>query len=86
MNILLVMVAFAAVSCQKPAVEQAALADPSDLKVEQVDEETVVLRWTDNASGEVGYRVFLRGEGDSYSVDPLESIAADATEYTFRSL
>lgn len=86
MNILLVMVAFAAVSCQKPAVEQAALADPSDLKVEQVDEETVVLRWTDNASGEVGYRVFLRGEGDSYSVDPLETIAADAVEHTFGGL
>ena len=87
MNILLVMATLAVVSCQKPAPEQpAALADPSDLNVEMVDQETVVLKWTDNASGEVGYRVFLRGEGDSYSVDPLESIAADATEYTFRGL
>ena len=86
MNILLVMATLAVVSCQKPAPEQPALADPTDLKVELVDQETAVLRWADNASGEVGYRVFLRGEGDSYSVDPLESIAADATEYTFRSL
>ena len=87
MNILLVMATLAVVSCQKPAPEQpAALADPSDLNVEMVDQETVVLKWTDNASGEVGYRVFLRGEGDSYSVDPLETIAADAVEYTFGAL
>ena len=86
MNILLVMTVLAVVSCQKPVQEQPALADPSDLKVEQLDQETVVLRWSDNASGEVGYRVFLRGEGDSYSVDPLETIAADAVEYTFGGL
>ena len=86
MNILLVMAAVAVVSCQKPVQEQPALADPSDLKAEQLDQETVVLRWSDNASGEVGYRVFLRGEGDSYSVDPLETIAADAVEYTFGGL
>ena len=86
MNILLVMAALAVVSCQKPVQEQPALADPSDLKVEKLDQETVVLRWSDNASGEVGYRVFLRGEGDSYSVDPLETIAADAVEYTFGGL
>lgn len=86
MNVLLVMAALAVVSCQKPVQEQPALADPSDLKVEQLDQETVVLRWSDNASGEVGYRVFLRGEGDSYSVDPLETIAADAVEYTFGGL
>ena len=86
MNVLLVMAALAVVSCQKPVQEQSALADPSDLKVEQVDQETVVLRWSDNASGEVGYRLFLRGEGDSYSVDPLETIAADAVEHTFGGL
>lgn len=86
MNVLLVMTLLAVVSCQKPVQEQPALADPSDLKVEQLDQETVVLRWSDNASGEVGYRVFLRGEGDSYSVDPLETIAADAVEYTFGGL
>ena len=86
MNILLVMAAVAVVSCQKPVQEQPALDDPSDLKAEQLDQETVVLRWSDNASGEVGYRVFLRGEGDSYSVDPLETIAADAVEYTFGGL
>ena len=86
MNILLVMATLAVVSCQKPAPEQPALADPTDLKVELVDQETAVLRWADNASGEVGYRVFLRGEGDSYSQDPLESIAADAVEYTFSGL
>ena len=86
MNILLVMTVLAVVSCQKPVQEQPALADPSDLKVEQLDQETVVLRWSDNASGEVSYRVFLRGEGDSYSVDPLETIAADAVEYTFGGL
>ena len=86
MNILLVMAALAVVSCQKPVQEQPALADPSDLKVEKLDQETVVLRWSDNAFGEVGYRVFLRGEGDSYSVDPLETIAADAVEYTFGGL
>lgn len=86
MNILLVMTTLAVLSCQKPAPEQPALADPSDLKVELMDQETAVLRWTDNADGEVNYRVFLRGEGDSYSVDPLETIAANAVEYTFSGL
>ena len=86
MNILLVMTTLAVAACQKPAPEQSALADPTDLKVELLDQETAVLRWTDNASGEVNYRVFLRGEGDSYSVDPLETIAADATEYAFGGL
>ena len=86
MNILLVMTTLAVLSCQKPAPEQPALADPSDLKVELIDQETAVLKWTDNADGEVNYRVFLRGEGDSYSVDPLETIAADAVEYTFSGL
>lgn len=86
MNILLVMAVLAAVSCQKPAPEQPALADPSDLKVEQAGEDTAVLRWADNASGEVGYRIFLRAEGDSYNVEPIETIAADAVEYTFGGL
>ena len=74
-------------ACQeKPVAEAAVLADPAALKAEQTDLTTVKLTWTDNAQGEVGYRVFLRGEGDAFYVDPLEQIAADGTSYTFTNL
>ena len=73
-------------SCQKPAPEATPLADPSGLKAEPKDLTTVVLTWTDNAQGEKGYRIFLRGEGDSYYVDPVATIAADAVEYEFSGL
>ena len=77
-----------AMACQeKPSdVTVKALADASDLNVEQVDETSVKLIWKDNAEGEKGYRVFRRGENDSYTVDPLETIAAESTEYTFEGL
>lgn len=75
------------VACQKePEVTSAPLADATDLKVEQPDLTTVKLVWTDNAQGEKGYRVFLRAEGDSYNVAPVETLAADATEYVFSNL
>ena len=73
-------------SCQKPAPEATPLADPSGLKAEPKDLTTVVLTWTDNAQGEKGYRIFLRGEGDSYYVDPVATVAADAVEYEFSGL
>ena len=77
-----------AIACgEKPANDtQAALADASDLKVEQLDESTAKLTWSDNAQGEKGYRVFLRGENDGYSVEPVETIGADAVEYVFENL
>ena len=75
------------VACQKePEVTSAPLANATDLKVEQPDLTTVKLVWTDNAQGEKGYRVFLRAEGDSYNVAPVETLAADATEYVFSNL
>ena len=75
------------VACQKePEVTSAPLADATDLRVEQPDLTTVKLVWTDNAQGEKGYRVFLRAEGDSYNVAPVETLAADATEYVFSNL
>ena len=75
-------------ACQeKPSNEgTAALADPTELKVEQIDLTTVKFTWSDNAQGEKGYRVFLRGEGESASVQPLETIAAESSEYVFENL
>ena len=75
-------------ACQeKPSNEgAAALADPTDLKVEQIDLTTVKFTWSDNAQGENGYRMFLRGEGDNYTVPPVATIAAESTEYVFENL
>ena len=75
-------------ACQeKPSNEgAAALADPTDLKVEQIDLTTVKFTWSDNALGEKGYRIFLRGESDGYNVQPLETIAAESAEYIFENL
>ena len=77
-----------ALACgEKPVDDTAAtLAGASDLKVEQVDVNAAKLTWNDNANGEKGYRVFLRGENDSYSVEPLETIGPDAEEYVFENL
>ena len=77
-----------ALACgEKPVDDTAAtLADASDLKVEQVDVNTAKLTWNDNANGEKGYRVFLRGENDNYSVEPLTTIGPDAEEYVFENL
>mgnify|MGYP003547334710 CR=1 FL=1 len=82
-HLTLLAIVMMASSCQKPAPEATPLADPSGLKAEPKDLTTVVLTWTDNAQGEKGYRIFLRGEGDSYYVDPVATIAADAVEYEF---
>ena len=85
-HLTLLAIVMMASSCQKPAPEATPLADPSGLKAEPKDLTTVVLTWTDNAQGEKGYRIFLRGEGDSYYVDPVATIAADAVEYEFSGL
>ena len=70
-------------SCQEvqPDDKASRLAAPTELKAELDDSTAVRLTWTDNAEGETGYRVFLRGEDDPYNVEPLETIAADAVEY-----
>ena len=62
------------------------LAAPTSLSAEQIGSESVVLTWTDNAQGETGYRVFLRGENDAYMVAPLETIEADSQSYTYTGL
>ena len=62
------------------------LADPTDLKAELSDPTTVILTWSDNAQDENGYRIYLRKEGDSYNVEPMATIGADATQYTFSNL
>ena len=63
-----------------------ALADASDLNVEQLDETTAKFTWSDNAEGEKGYRIFLRGENDSYSNEPVETLGPNAVEYVFEQL
>lgn len=75
-------------SCQDKAanVETAVLADPEGLNAEQVELTVVKLTWSDKAEGEVGYRIFLRKPGDPYSVDPLETIGANSSEYVFDGL
>ena len=77
-----------AIACQEKVGEEtsALLADPSGLEVEQQDLTTVKLTWTDNAQGEKGYRVFLRGEGDPFTVEPLATLDPDAAEYVFTNL
>lgn len=85
-HLTLLAIVMMASSCQKPVPEATPLADPSGLKAEPKDLTTVVLTWTDNAQGEKGYRVFLRGEGDSYYVDPVATVAADVVEYEFSGL
>ena len=76
-----------AFSCQeKPQETIPALEDATSLKAEQVDPSSVKLTWSDNAEGEKGYRVFIRKETDSYNVEPLETIAAESTEYIFENL
>ena len=83
---ILLTVLLLASSCQKPAPEATSMADPSGLEVEQTDLASVKLTWTDNAQGEKGYRVFLRGENDSFYVEPLETLDADADSYVFTGL
>ncbi len=83
-----ISVVMALVSCQEEVPDDKAsrLAAPTELKAELADSTAVRLTWTDNAEGETGYRVFLRGEDDPYNVEPLETIAADAVEYVFDGL
>lgn len=86
---ILAVAALTAASCAEKAEGDNAsskLADATDLVAEQTDLTTVRLTWTDNARGETGYRVFLRKEGDSYYVQPLDQIAADSKSYTFTDL
>lgn len=87
-NFTYILAMAAMIACQeKPSNEgSAALADPSDLKVEQQDITTVKLTWADNAQGENGYRIFLRGEGETYTVPPIATIAAESTEFVFENL
>lgn len=87
-NALIIIGAMALCACAEKAGEEAgaAMASPTELNAVQMDLNTVRLTWTDNAEGEAGYRVYLRGEGDPYHVPPVESIEADATEYTFSGL
>lgn len=86
---MLLILTFALVmACQeKPSTDaSAALADATDLKVEQLDQTTVKLTWNDNAQGEKGYRIFLRGEADGYNVEPLETLDPNSVEYIFGDL
>ena len=74
-------------SCQeKPQETPSALADATDLKIEQTDLTTVKLSWSDNAKGEAGYRIFLRAESDPYNLNPIETIEPESTAYTYRNL
>ena len=71
----------------KPAEENLAkLADPTDLSAQHAGDSSVVLTWTDNAQGEIGYRVFLRGENDPQIVAPVQVLDPDNESYTFKGL
>ena len=84
MKLLLSLLVLAA--CQAPAPEPSAMADPADLALEQVDDTSVRLTWSDRADGEKGYNVFRRTPSDSYYVEPLEMLPAGATSYVFGGL
>ena len=86
MNLLILAVAALSLSCQKPAPDTPSLGDPSSLKAEQLDLASVKLSWADNAEGEKGYRIFLRGEGDAYNVEPLTTVEPDASSFVFEGL
>ena len=75
-------------ACTVPSDDETGskLAAPTSLSAEQTGSESVVLTWTDNAQGETGYRMFLRGENDAYMVAPLETIEADSQSYTYTGL
>ena len=62
------------------------MADPADLALEQVDDTSVRLTWSDQADGEKGYNVFRRTVSDSYYVEPLEILPAGSTSYVFGGL
>ena len=87
MSLLIPFLAFA-MSCQEQPSDapQAPLTDPADLKIEQIDLTTVKLTWEDKAEGEIAYRIFRRGEGDPFSIDPIDKIGADASSYIFEDL
>ena len=55
----LILTIILAAACQEKQAAPEALADPTDLKVEQSDLTTVRLTWTDNAQGEKEYRIYL---------------------------
>lgn len=73
-------------ACQEEAPAVTPLADPTGLSVRQTGLTTVTLTWTDNAQGETGYRIFLRGEDDPYTVSPLTVTGADADRFEFENL
>ena len=77
-----------AIACQeKPSTDTSSpLAEATDLQIEQVTSTDVKFSWKDNAEGEAGYRIFLRGEKDGYYVEPFKTIEPNSTEFTFYSL
>ena len=75
-----------ALSCAGKPDTPVAMADPSGLEVLQLSETSVKLTWKDNARGEKGYYIYLRSEGSSYYVDPLETLPPDTESYTFTGL
>ncbi|MBE6215509.1 MAG: hypothetical protein E7123_04690 [Bacteroidales bacterium] len=86
-RIIFILALAASIACsEKSSGESSVLADATELKVEQTDLTTVRLTWTDNAKGEKGYRIYLRGENDPYHVSPIETVDADVTEYIFTDL
>lgn len=86
-TLILLFTAASFLCCTSPEPDRTpALAAPSDLNAEQVTLSSARLVWKDNADGETGYRIFLRGEGDSYNVEPLETLPADTEAYTFENL
>lgn len=88
MNILALFIPILAISCGNHIDDSSAgknLDAPTSLSAQQLDLTTVKLIWTDNATAEESYKIYLRGETDSYYV-PYSTADADATSCVFNDL
>ena len=63
-------------------VSVTSLSAPSDIVVEQADETTLNVAWTDNSTGETGFGVYLIDSGDIENVRLHGCVDANVTSYT----
>ena len=59
-------------------------AAPSETSLDSSIEDEITISWTDNSSGEDGYRVYRSTDGANFS--QLSELSADVTSYTDNSL
>lgn len=87
-KMLLILLTVALYACQENTEQDQvkSLAAPDGLKIEQTDLTTVQFAWTDNAEGEKGYRVYLRGKSNPTPDQPFAVLDADTETYTYENL